>query len=51
MTGKDLIRWIQENNAEDLPVYKNDDMGNEPLYEEHIVIEKVEGETTDCIVI
>lgn len=51
MTGKDLIKWIQENNAEDLPVYKYEDVGKEPIFEEHLYIEDVEGEQTKCIVI
>ena len=51
MTGKDLIRWIQENGAEDLPVYKYTDIGHEELEERHIYIEDVEGKAKKCIVI
>ena len=40
MTGKDLIRWIQNNNAENFLIFKDTDIGKEPLEEYHVFIEE-----------
>ena len=50
MKGKDLIRWIQENQAEDLQVFRQGDYGDGNEYEVEDVIKTEHQWTGDEII-